>query len=78
MEVINNSIYEQASDYAKKHGLSLTTVVENFFLSFSRNDNTTIEREVPDIVLSLLGAGSPIDEDDINARKAYHKFSLWK
>ena len=26
---------------------------------------------VPDIVLSLLGAGEPVAEDDLNAREAY-------
>lgn len=40
---------------------------------------TTIEdldlEEVPDIVLSLLGAGAPLDdEDDMNGRKAYYDY----
>lgn len=30
--------------------------------------------EVPDIVLSLLGAGAPLDENDINGRKAYYAY----
>ena len=29
---------------------------------------------VPDIVLSLLGAGIPVAEDDLNARKAYNEY----
>lgn len=29
---------------------------------------------VPDIVMSLLGAASPIDDDDLNGRKAYSEF----
>lgn len=28
--------------------------------------------EVPDIVLSLLGAGTSVNEDDLNGREAYH------
>lgn len=30
--------------------------------------------EVPDIVLSLLGAGAPLGDDDINGRKAYYDY----
>ena len=29
---------------------------------------------VPDIVLSLLGAGEPVADDDLNARKAYNQY----
>ncbi len=29
---------------------------------------------VPDIVLSLLGAGEPVADDDLNARKAYNEY----
>jgi hypothetical protein len=29
---------------------------------------------VPDIVLSLLGAGEPVAEDDLNAREAYNQY----
>ena len=32
------------------------------------------EEAVPDIVLSLLGAGSPVADDDLNARKAYNEY----
>ena len=28
----------------------------------------------PDIVLSLLGAGTPVSDDDLNARKAYNEY----
>ena len=29
---------------------------------------------MPDIVLSLLGAGAPLNDDDINGRKAYYAY----
>ena len=32
------------------------------------------KEEVPDIVLSLLGAGTPVADDDLNARKAYNEY----
>ena len=41
----------------------------------SRTVNKTVAKEeVPDIVLSLLGAGSPVANDDLNARKAYNEY----
>jgi hypothetical protein len=32
------------------------------------------EQAVPDVVLSLLGAGEPVAEDDMNAREAYYQY----
>ena len=32
------------------------------------------KEEVPDIVLSLLGAGTRVADDDLNARKAYNEY----
>ena len=29
--------------------------------------------DIPDVISSLLGAGEPIEDDDLNARIAYHK-----
>ena len=34
----------------------------------------TTKEEIPDIVLSLLGAGAPVADDDLNARKAYSEY----
>jgi len=72
--VINNSIYRQASDYARQQGLNLTEVIENFLIHFiGRNQNAT-KQSVPDVVMSLLGAGEPVAEDDLNAREAYYQY----
>lgn len=32
------------------------------------------EQVVPDVVQSLLGAGDPISDEDLNARKAYQQY----
>ena len=41
----------------------------------ARTVNKTADKEeVPDIVLSLLGAGTPVADDDLNARKAYNEY----
>lgn len=36
--------------------------------------NPPLKSETPDIVLSLLGAGEKIPDDDLNGRNAYSKF----
>ncbi len=33
------------------------------------------EQSIPDIVLSLLGAGMPLTDDDLNGREAYYNYS---
>ena len=38
------------------------------------NKTAAKEEEVPDIVLSLLGAGTHVADDDLNARKAYNEY----
>lgn len=40
----------------------------------ARTDKTATKEEVPDIVLSLLGAGTHVAYDDLNARKAYNEY----
>ena len=34
--------------------------------------------DVPDVVLSLLGAGEPVTDHDLNAREAYHQYLMEK
>jgi hypothetical protein len=75
MEVaINNNIYQQAADYAQKQGLNLTSVIENYLERFIRHSKAATEQQVPDVVLSLLGAGEDVADDDLNARKAYYQY----
>ena len=72
--VINNNIYQQASDYAQKQGLNLTSVIESFLVRFVGHNQTASEQVVPDVVLSLLGAGEPIADDDLDGREAYFQY----
>lgn len=75
MEVaINNNIYQKAQTYAQQQGLNLTTVIESFLMHFISKSKATAEQPIPDVVLSLLGAGAPIDDDDLNGRKAYSQY----
>ena len=75
MEVaINSQLYKQASAYAQQHGLNITSVIENFLMRFIGHHQDATEQAVPDVVLSLLGAGEPVAEDDLNAREAYQQY----
>lgn len=67
---LNKELVDKAQAYATAEGKSLSSIIEDFL---SRLTSSREEREeIPDIVLSLLGAGAPVDDDDINGRKAYY------
>lgn len=77
METLQISLDKRVADvaysYAKARGESLSSIVEAYLRQVVSQINAkkTHEEEVPDVVMSLLGAGSPIADDDINGRKAY-------
>lgn len=74
MEVaIDNSIYQQAQTYAQQQGLSLTAIIENFLVRFVGQRQQAAQDAVPDVVLSLLGAGEAVAENDLNGREAYYQ-----
>lgn len=70
---INPNVYQQAQAYAQEHGLNLTNIIENFLMQFI-GQNKAIEQPVPDVVLSLIGMGEPLAEDDLNGREAYYQY----
>ena len=72
--IIDSKLYQQALTYAQQQGLNLTSVIENFLVSFVGGNKKTNEQAVPDIVLSLLGAGESVADEDINAREAYYDY----
>jgi hypothetical protein len=71
---IDSNIYEQAQFYANQHGTNIKSVIEKFLVRYIDNSKAQeTNSEIPDVVLSLLGAGEPIPDDDLNARKTYYK-----
>ncbi|MBO4574925.1 MAG: hypothetical protein J5708_06350 [Bacteroidales bacterium] len=52
--------------------------MEEMLRNYVRHQNRTIinseEQVAPDIVLSLLGAGTPIADSDLNGRNDYYHF----
>lgn len=71
---LNKSIVDKAVVYARQRGLDLSSVIENYLARLVQQPKSTEEAAIPDIVLSLLGAGEPLDDDDLNGRKAYHNY----
>ena len=72
--VIDSQLYQLASNYAQQQGLSLTTIIENFLVRFVGHSKEVSEQAIPDVVLSLLGAGEDIAKEDLNAREAYYQY----
>ena len=74
---LNKEIVDKAQQYAASEGKSRTSIIEEYLarLTFKGKKEELDLKEVPDIVLSLLGAGAPLDdEDDMNGRKAYYDY----
>lgn len=67
---LNKELVDKAQAYATAEGKSLSSIIEDFLSRLTSSREET--EEIPDIVLSLLGAGAPVDDDDINGRKAYY------
>ncbi len=71
---LNRNIVEGAALYAKQRGVNLSSMIEDYLLRIIKSTKTeSAEKKVPDVVLSLLGAGEPVSDDDINGRKAFYK-----
>ncbi len=78
--IINNQIYQQAKIFAQQQGLSLSAVVESLLMRYIGHNKAKDEEEpVPDVVLSLLGAGKTGDEKEVDGQVActpfYHGIS---
>lgn len=70
---LNKNTVDKAIVYARQRGLDLSSIIESYLNRLVQQPKA-VEEPIPDIVLSLLGAGEPLEEDDLNGRKAYHKY----
>ena len=71
---LNKEIVEQAEHYAKVEGKDLVALIENFLMQLAKKSSSKDDDAAfPEIVRSLLGAGTRIEADDINGHKAYYK-----
>lgn len=69
---LDKRIVDDARLYAKRQGISLSELIERYLSRIVSKDKSATAG-IPDKVLSLLGAGEPVDEDDINGRKEFVK-----
>ena len=70
---IDNDIYQEAQTYAKRQGMDLDVAIETFLVHFIDKNKSRQKENVPDVVLSLLGAGEG-SADDLNGREAYYRY----
>ena len=67
---LDKELVDKAQAYAASEGKTLSSIIESFLSRLTAKEQKP--EEIPDIVLSLLGAGTPVSPDDINGRKAYY------
>ena len=60
---LNKELVDKAQAYATAEGKSLSSIIEDFLSRLTSSREET--EEIPDIVLSLLGAGVLVDDDNI-------------
>ena len=72
---LDKTIVDKASAYAAEKGEKMSINIERIVQNQIQQKPTQKKDEnEPDIVLSLLGAGSPVAENDMNGREAYHQY----
>lgn len=69
---LDKQLVDTAREYAEQKGVSLTELIEGYLSRLIQKEKAPAEA-IPDIVLSLLGAGEPVSDDDLNGRKAYYE-----
>lgn len=70
---LDKSVVDKAVAYARQRGVDLSSLIEDYLNRLVQQPKTE-DNAIPDIVLSLLGAGQSVDKDDLNGRKAYQKY----
>ena len=72
---INKNIFDESMAIAKQKGVDLSNLVESYLSNLiRRNKDKSKNEDLPEVISSLIGAGEPLDGDDINGRKAYSKY----
>ena len=70
---VDGSYYGPDNQIHKACLLYTSSIIANYLDRLVQQPKVS-EEPIPDIVLSLLGAGKIDDDDDLNGRKAYHKY----
>lgn len=70
---LDKNVVDKAIAYAHQKGVNLSSLIEDYLNRLMQQAEAE-EEAIPDIVLSLLGAGQSVDEEDINGREAYQKY----
>lgn len=79
METIQIKLEKQLLDkaliYARQRGMDLSAILSDYLSRLVNQEDK--KQEIPDIVQSLLGAGTPVAEDDLRMVKRLI-INIWK
>ena len=73
METIQIKLEKQLLDKALVYAkVDLSAMLSDYLSRLVKQEEK--KQEIPDVVQSLLGAGTPVASDDLNGRKAYQQY----
>ena len=76
---LDSGLVNQALIVSRAQGVDLSNVIENYLISYiSSPKKEIIEEEYPDIVLSLLGQGEQIADNDKRGTEAFFEHIIKK
>lgn len=69
---LEKNLLDKALAYAKRQGVDLSLMLSDYLSRLIKQEEK--QQEIPDIVQSLLGAGTSVAADDLNGREAYQQY----
>ena len=71
-QLLDKALVYAKQRYAKQRGVDLSAMLSDYLSRLVKQEEK--KQEIPDVVQSLLGAGTPVAPDDLNGRKAYQQY----
>lgn len=69
---LEKNLLDKALAYAKRQGVDLSLMLSDYLSRLVKQEEK--QQEIPDIVQSLLGAGTSVAVDDLNGREAHQQY----
>lgn len=73
---LDKNIVNEVLLYTDIKSQNLSAIIEDYLVRLTKKCKKEKETKdnYPDIVMSLLGAGSPVSDNDLDGREAYHRY----
>ena len=76
---LDSGLVNQALMVSRAQGVELSNVIESYLIAYiSSPQKEKLEEEYPDIVLSLLGQGEPLSDDDEKGTEGFFEHIIKK